>query len=147
MASHSVQRRSADIERPPLGRIYAVLLAILIAAALVSALVEMMLGYSVLLGGLVSVIPNSYFARQAFRYRGARSAHYIARAFYLGEAGKFAMTAAAFGLVFSKVDSLQPMAFILAFLGMTLSHLIVCACYGAFGRVRTSQPAPAGAAD
>lgn len=147
MAGHRPAPRHAAIAGPPLSRIYAVLLVLLAIAAAISALIEVALGYSVLLGGLISVLPNTYFARQAFRYRGARSAPYVARAFYAGEAGKFMMTSVAFGLVFAKVERLEPMALVLAFIGMTICHLVVCARFGAFGRATTSRPAPTGAAD
>merc|ERR1712000_82232 len=37
--------------------------------------------YSLLIGGLISVLPNAYFARQAFRYAGAAYAREVTRAF------------------------------------------------------------------
>lgn len=135
MAGRRVSRPAAGLAPPPLGKIYTVLTIGLLAIAAPIALIDLIWGYSVLLGGLISVVPNSYFARQAFRYRGARQAHYVTRAFYMGQTGKFMMTTVAFGLVFAKVERLQPIALVLAFLGMTLGHLIVCARYGAYGRV------------
>lgn len=147
MAGRRGTSPASGLAAPPLGKIYTVLLAGLLAIAAPVALLDLTWGYSVLLGGLISALPNIYFARQAFRYRGARSAHYVTRAFYLGEAGKFTMTTVAFGLVFAKVERLQPIALVLAFLGMTLGHLIVCARFGAYGRTGEPKAVDVGKAD
>lgn len=129
---HRATITGAGIAKPPLRRVYVVLLLLLVAFSIATALIDGTAGYSLLLGGLISVLPNSYFARQAFRYRGARAAVYTTRAFYLGAAGKFAMTTAAFAVVFAKVEPLAPLALITGFVGMTVSHLLVCARCGVF---------------
>lgn len=147
MAVGTGQRASASMARPPLRRIYFVLLLLLGCVSSGLTLLEPRLGYSVLLGGLISVVPNSYFARQAFRYTGARYAHYVTRGFYLGQAGKFMMTTAAFALAFARVESLQPVALVVGFIGMTVSHLVVCARFGAYGRTKASRRAQPGATD
>ncbi|UAW98404.1 F0F1 ATP synthase subunit I [Halopseudomonas nanhaiensis] len=64
-------------------------------------------GYSGLLGGLVAVIPNAYFAYRVYRYSGARSARAIVRELYSGEAGKLILTAALFVLVLMGVKPLE----------------------------------------
>lgn len=102
----------------------------LICAAL--AIIDVTLAYSALLGGSIWLMPNLYFARQAFRYRGARAAPHIARALYLGETGKFALTAVAFGVVFAAIEPLNAPALWAAYIGMmivgaTLSHRLVAA--------------------
>jgi ATP synthase protein I len=83
--------------------------------------------YSALLGGLISVGPSYFFARQVFRFRGARLAPQIAQAFYVGETGKFLLTAVAFAIVFALVKPLQAAVLLLAYLGMTLCHWAVSA--------------------
>ncbi|MDX9874588.1 MAG: ATP synthase subunit I [Spongiibacteraceae bacterium] len=133
---HRSEITGADIARPPLRRVYVVLLLLLIVVSGVAALADTTVGYSILLGGLISVLPNSYFARQAFRYRGARAAVYATRAFYLGETGKFVMTAAAFAVVFARVEPLAPLALAASFVGMTITHLLVCARCGVFSSGR-----------
>jgi|KBSSwiStaDraftv2_1062776.scaffolds.fasta_scaffold19995_2 ATP synthase protein I len=120
---------SAHIARPPVEKWYGlqVLILLLVAAGLIW--VNITTAYSVLLGGLISVVPSYYFARQAFRFRGARFARHIAQAFYVGETGKFLLTAGAFALVFALVKPLNAAAVLLAFLGMTLCHWAISARY------------------
>ena len=60
---------------------------------------------SAFLGGLACAIPNAYLVWKAFRYRGASAAQKIARSFYQGEAGKFALTVLAFVLIFTLVKT------------------------------------------
>jgi len=55
-------------------------------------------------GGMIGVIPAWVFAKQAFRYAGARQARQVVRAFYLGEALKLTLTLLLFVLVFSFVN-------------------------------------------
>lgn len=119
----------ANLARPPLEKMYALqaIALLLIAAGLLP--VNNTAAYSTLLGGLISVGPSYYFARQAFRFRGARFAVHIARAFYVGEAGKFLLTAGAFALVFALVKPINAAALLMAFLGMTLCHWAITARY------------------
>lgn len=63
--------------------------------------------YSGLLGGLVALIPNSYFAYRVYRYSGARSARAIVMEFYSGEAGKLILTAVLFITVWLGVKPLD----------------------------------------
>lgn len=63
-------------------------------------------GYSSLLGGLVALIPNCYFAFRVYRYSGARSARAIVGEFYSGEAGKLILTAVLFIAVWLAVKPL-----------------------------------------
>jgi ATP synthase protein I len=71
--------------------------------------------YSILLGGLISAIPNAYFTHKAFRYSGARATGKVVREFYTGEAIKLAMTAAGFSLAFVYVEPLQQAALLIGF--------------------------------
>lgn len=116
------RQAGANIARPPLGRLYAT--QVIVLAVVVAGLgwVDTTMAYSALLGGFISIGPNSYFARQAFRFRGAQASPLVARSFYLGETGKFMLTAAAFAAVFAAVKPLNATALWAAFLGMTASH-------------------------
>jgi len=75
-------------------------------------------GYSGLLGGLVALVPNAYFAYRVFRYSGARSARAIVREFYSGEAGKIFLTAALFVLVWVGVKPLEATAVFTGYLAV-----------------------------
>ena len=81
-------------------------------------------GYSGLLGGLVALIPNCYFAFRVYRYSGARSARAIVGEFYSGEAGKLILTAVLFIAVWVGVEPLEAVA---VFVGY-LAGLAVSAC-------------------
>ena len=84
---------------------------------------------SVLLGGLISALPNSYFAFHAFRYRGARNAEKIVKGFMRGELGKIIITIVLFALSFTLITNLNELALILGFVathfvGVTMSGRI-----------------------
>lgn len=65
---------------------------------------------SALLGGLVSIVPNAYFARKLFRHQGAHAAKQIVNSFYKGEASKIALSIMMFALVF-KFFTIIPLIF------------------------------------
>lgn len=87
------------------------------------------MAYSVLLGGLISALPNSYFAFHAFRYSGARNADKVVKSFIRGELGKIVITLVLFALSFTLITSLNELALILGFIathfvGVMVSGLI-----------------------
>ncbi len=128
MAQQPVHRPAgASIASPALGKLYATQIAILAVASLCSLWVDIVTAYSVLLGGLTFIAPNGFFARQAFRFRGARAAGHIARAFYRGETTKFVLTATAFALIFALVKPLNLTALWLAYIIAMLVHQILAA--------------------
>lgn len=71
--------------------------------------------WSAILGGLVCVVPNVYFAKKLFRYTGARAARKIVNSFYQGEALKLLLTIGLFVLVF-KLVKIIPWLFFAAFM-------------------------------
>ena len=77
------------------------------------------------LGGMIVVLPNSYFAFRAFRYRGARAARLIVRSFYAGAAGKMLLTAGMFTLVFVNLKPLNAPAVFIGFaIGQALNWIV-----------------------
>ncbi len=88
--------RGAPIAKPPLLRIYASQCVVLVGVTVGLLLINTVVAYSALLGGLIAVVPNIYFASLAFRYSGARAANDVAKSLYVGEVGKFVLTAMAF---------------------------------------------------
>ncbi|WP_304638608.1 F0F1 ATP synthase subunit I [Pseudomonas sp.] len=79
-------------------------------------------GYSGLLGGLIALIPNAYFAYRVYRYFGARSARAIVSEIFAGEAGKLILTAALFSVVWVGVKPLEAVAVFVGYLaGLTVS--------------------------
>jgi ATP synthase protein I len=123
----------SSIKAPPVHKVTAAQLVIAFCA---SAAVYLALGwvsaYSLMIGGLISAVPNAYFAHRAFRYRGARAAEKIAREMYIGEAVKLLMMSAGFALSFLFV---RPLHGAVMFSGFALVHIT-----GVFMFVRISRP-------
>ena len=88
---------------PVLGLQLIVTLAVALALWIFQGLIA---GYSGLLGGLVALIPNGYFAFRVYRYSGARSARASVGELYSGEAGKLILTAVLFIAVWLAVKPL-----------------------------------------
>ena len=97
----------SPFHRTPAFPVLILQLIVSLAVALVLWIFQgLIAGYSGLLGGLVALIPNSYFAFRVYRYSGARSARAIVGEFYSGEAGKLILTAVLFITVWLAVKPL-----------------------------------------
>jgi ATP synthase protein I len=88
---------------------------------------QMVVARSMLLGGAVYLLPQTWFAWQAFRFQGARSAFSMVRAFYRGEAGKYILTAALFAVVFATVRPLDVPAMFGAYIGLMVINVVMTA--------------------
>jgi len=88
--------------------------------------------YSLLIGGLICLIPGTLFAIRAFKYRGARWADLIVKETFKGEAIKLFLMGAGFALSFIYVDPLNAVAL---FSGFVLVHIT-----GVLMFVRVSNP-------
>ena len=108
----------AEIARPPVQRIALVQLAALLPLSAILLTRDKVLAYSVLSGGLVAVVPQAWFAARAFSQRGARSAAAIARAGYVGEVGKFALSVVGFAAIFAAVRPIDGPAVFTGYLVM-----------------------------
>jgi len=108
------------ISLPAVSRValYQLGLLIPIAAALINWSPE--IAYSVLIGGLIQIGPQAWFARQAFRFAGARRVQSIVRAMYWGETGKVVLTAVLFTSTFLMVSPLDVGALFCSFVIMIL---------------------------
>jgi ATP synthase protein I len=104
--------------RPP--PVYKAIVVQLIATAFIATISLLFAGnvtaYSALLGGLISALPNSYFALQAFKFQGARNADKVVKSFIKGELGKIAITIVLFALSFTLITNLSELALILGFI-------------------------------
>ncbi|MCH8174314.1 MAG: ATP synthase subunit I [Proteobacteria bacterium] len=123
-------RSVSNLKAPP---VYKVILAQLAITGFISVISLLFSGttiaLSVLLGGLISALPNSYFALHAFKYSGARNADKIVKGFIRGELGKIVITVVLFALSFALISSLNELALILGFIathfvGVMMSGLI-----------------------
>ncbi|HBN14046.1 MAG TPA: F0F1 ATP synthase subunit I, partial [Pseudohongiella sp.] len=101
----------STIKAPPIYKVAAFqLLFLLLISALAAILAGWVSAYSLLIGGLISLIPGTLFASRVFKYRGARAAQMIAREVYRGEAIKLVLSAAGFALSFIYVEPLNVVA-------------------------------------
>ena len=112
----------SNLKTPPVYKVIIAQLAVTIFMAVISLLLSgIVLAYSVLAGGLISALPNSYFALHAYRYQGARNAQNVVKGFIRGELGKIIMTVILFAFSFTMITSLNELALIL---GFTLIHFV-----------------------
>ena len=132
-AGMSVKQNSRSVSNLKAPPVYKVILAQLAITGFISVISLLFSGttlaLSVLLGGLISALPNSYFALHAFKYSGARNADKIVRGFIRGELGKIVITVVLFALSFALISSLNELALILGFIathfvGVMMSGLI-----------------------
>ncbi len=132
-AGMSVKQNSRSVSNLKAPPVYKVILAQLAMTGFISVISLLFSGattaFSVLLGGLISALPNSYFALHAFKYSGARNADKIVRGFIRGELGKIVITVVLFALSFALITSLHELALILGFIathfvGVMMSGLI-----------------------
>lgn len=76
---------------------------------------------SALLGSLVCIIPNAYFASRLFKYQGARSAKRIVNSFYKGEALKIVISIFLFTAVFMSFK-VTPLAFFVSYIMILMTY-------------------------
>jgi ATP synthase protein I len=96
----------------------AVLLTLVVLAQVLLGTVA---AYSILLGGLLSIVPGAYFAYKVMRHRGARATERMVQSAYLAELMKLALTGAGFALVFTQVKPLHVAGL---FCGFILVHSV-----------------------
>jgi len=108
----------AELAPPPVHRITLAQLAILSPLCILLAVLDGVCAYSVAGGGLVAIVPQAWFAHMAFRQRGARNARAMARSGYVGEIGKFMLSAAGFAALFVWVRPIDGVAVFAGFLAM-----------------------------
>ncbi len=70
-------------------RIVIIQFAVLVTAAVITLFWGSHFSWSLLVGGLVAIIPHLLFTIKAFQYSGAQAAKQVMRSFYIGEAIKF----------------------------------------------------------
>ena len=115
----------ARIAKPPFIRIFIILCVVLACTSAGLMFVDKVIAYSALLGGLILVAPNLYFASSGFRDSGARPANEVAKSLYRAEAGKFVLTAVAFACVFILVKPLSAGALFAMFIFMMVLNWVL----------------------
>ena len=121
----------SNLKAPPVYKVIIAQVAVTGFIAVISLLISgTVLAYSLLLGGLISALPNSYFAFHAYRFQGARNAQNVVKGFIRGELGKIIITVVLFALSFTLITSLNELALIL---GFTLIHFVGVVMSGFIG--------------
>ena len=108
------------ISLPAVKKVALYQLALLLPAAVALLGWDAVVAYSALLGGLIQIIPQAWFALQAFRYAGARRVQSIVSAMYWGETGKVVLSAVLFTATFLLVSPLNVGALFSSFAIMIL---------------------------
>ena len=106
------------ISTPPLYKVALYQTLILVTIGGFLAVGDVVLAFSVLVGGFIQIGPQAWFARQAFKYTGARQVDKVVRAMYLGESGKIVLTASLFVACFILWEQLNFLAVISTFIVM-----------------------------
>ncbi|MBL7481588.1 ATP synthase subunit I [Legionella bononiensis] len=103
-------------------RLWLVQLGITLVLAVLCAIVfNIKAASSALLGGLVCIIPNAYFASKLFKHQGARAAKQIVNSFYKGEAVKIILSIFLFTAVFV-FFKITPLAFFTSYILVLMTH-------------------------
>ena len=124
-----MNRSSRAITYVPLGKWLIIEMAVLLILSLLWLLESRLSGYSALIGGLIFVIPNAYFAHRTYRYQGARQMHLAVSNIFRAESIKLALTAVFFAAVFTLMEPVHVPALLFTFavmvvLGTALRWLI-----------------------
>ncbi len=81
-------------------KVVGIQLVVAVIVSLIALLIDFKTGFSVFVGGMVCVIPSSYFAFKAFSVAGAQKSREVVRAFYMGEVIKLLLTVVLFIVAF-----------------------------------------------
>ena len=100
-------------------------LTIIIAVVTVIYSFDVVAGYSALLGGIVFLIPNFYFALHAFRHSDESMSATFLRNFYKGEVGKFLLSLVSFSLMFTLISPINGSVLFLSYLALTLVQWVL----------------------
>jgi F0F1-type ATP synthase assembly protein I len=93
----------------------------MIALSLVAiATQDIVSGWSIACGGMISIIPSWYFANEVLRFKGARSIEKVVHSAYKSELIKLILMGSGFAIVFALVEPLKPA---LVFAGFFVTHL------------------------
>ena len=119
------------LARPALGKVLALDAVMLLLAVIVAWCLDAATARSILLGGLIFLLPQAWFGWRAFRVRGAAAAREVAQGFYRAEAGKFLLVSAGFASAFTVAGPVDALWLIGAYTTMLLLNSVLLARSGA----------------
>jgi ATP synthase protein I len=113
------------IPKPKLLKALLYPLVVLLLLVGILSLEDRLTALSALAGGMIQIIPQAWFSRQAFKYTGARQMDLVLRSMYRGEFGKVVLTATMFAVVFTLDKQWNYIALFTAFLLMIPLQLLM----------------------
>lgn len=116
-----------------INRVLGIQLLIVIAVSAIAAVFGVVSGYSALLGGVVSLIANLYFARKVLIDDVERSAQSLLLSWYVAEFMKIAMIAVLLAAVYVLIEEISALALIGGFFVAYVGASIVSATVKAPG--------------
>ena len=119
-------RPSAVIEMPA-GKALSAESALIVVLGSVALLDSPGAALSAVIGGVVSLLPNAYFAVRALRRRAGESAVETVRRIYIAEFTKLAWTTVLFAVVFVWITPPAPGWFFAGFIGAHAGYLLALA--------------------
>jgi ATP synthase protein I len=106
------------IPKPPVLKVSLIQLLFLLSVSAGFFWFDIVVGYSILLGGLTQWVPQFWFTYQAFKHAGASQAQKVLSSMYRGEAGKIVLTASGCIGTFVLFEDVTIIGFMGAFIAM-----------------------------
>lgn len=104
----------------PLVRWLIIETSLLVTQSLLWSLHSGLAGLSAFIGGLIFLVPNTYFVHRVFRYQGARNMHLMVNSLFRAEGVKLALTAVFFAAVFILMEPVHVPALLITFAVMVV---------------------------
>lgn len=121
------QQHLASIKRPPIKKLVLWQCLGLCLVSLMCWQGNKTAALSILLGGLVFIIPHAFFAWRSFMYMGAAKAQLVCRSFYRGQTTKFLLTAVMFTMIFTLIQPLNVFILFVSYITMAIVNFIAAA--------------------
>ena len=96
---------------------------LIVTAALL--MVDYIIAYSALAGGLIATLANAWFALKVFRLKSKETAETLLATFYVGEIYKFLFTGAMFIMAFVLIKPLSVVALLITYFLVHMTPAVV----------------------
>jgi ATP synthase protein I len=113
-----IENTVTTIPKPELLKATLCQLATLLVLVVMISMTDKLMAVSVLMGGLIQILPQAWFSWQAFKYAGANNVDKVVQSMYRGELGKVIMTATFFAILFTVDKQWNYLALFTTFLVM-----------------------------
>ena len=113
-----IENTVTTIPKPELLKATLCQLATLLVLVVIISMTDKLMAVSVLMGGLIQILPQAWFSWQAFKYAGANNVDKVVQSMYRGELGKVVMTATLFAILFTVDKQWNYLALFTTFLVM-----------------------------